>query len=78
MGNMEQKVVGNGPGNTSKAEKYELDNPDLGLDADHSSAGEEGTVNYNNDNEMMSHNPDGEDDDHDYDDEEGHSPLMNK
>jgi hypothetical protein len=78
MGNMEQKVVGSGPGKASKTEKYELDNPDLGLDADHSSSGEEGAVNYNNDNEMISHNPDGEDDDRDYDNDGGYSSLMDK
>lgn len=57
-------------------EKYEeADN--LGLDADGSSVNPEKT-NYNNDNDRVSHNPDGEDDGHDTRESPGHSPLMDK
>lgn len=57
-------------------EKYqEADN--LGLDADGSSVSP-GKTNYNNDNDRVSHNPDGEDDDHDTREAPGHSPLMDK
>ena len=49
----------------------------LGLDADHSS--ENSTFGYlNNDNDRISHNPDGESDDSDDDERFGHSPLMDK
>lgn len=53
----------------------EADN--LGLDADGSSVNPEKT-NYNNDNDRVSHNPDGEDDEHDTGEAPGHSPLMDK
>lgn len=49
----------------------------LGLDADHSS--ENSVFSYlNNDNDRISHNPDGESDDSDDDQLPGHSPLMDK
>jgi hypothetical protein len=47
----------------------------LGLDADHSS---EEASGLNNDNDMISNNPDGEDDDRDYNDSYKGSPLMDK
>lgn len=53
-----------------------LDNP--GLDADHSSDDNGSGINLNNDNDRVSHNPDGEDDDHDTTEFPGHSPLMDK
>ncbi|RAJ21174.1 hypothetical protein [Pedobacter cryoconitis] len=57
-------------------EKYrEADN--LGLDADGSSVNP-GRTNYNNDNDRISHNPDGEDDSHDTRESPGNSPLMDK
>jgi len=78
MSNLEQKA-------DTKAErkvKYDSEDDDsrdnLGLDADHSSDDTEDQVNYNNDNDRISHNPDGEDDDSDSTEERGHSPLMDK
>ncbi|MET4140082.1 hypothetical protein [Pedobacter sp. UYP1] len=57
-------------------EKYqEADN--LGLDADGSSVNP-GSANYNNDNDRISYNPDGEDDSHDTRESPGYSPLMDK
>lgn len=57
-------------------EKYqEAVNP--GLDADGSSVNP-GSANYNNDNDRISHNPDGEDDRHDTRESPGYSPLMDK
>ncbi|MBB5634904.1 hypothetical protein HDF26_002420 [Pedobacter cryoconitis] len=53
----------------------ETDN--LGLDADGSSVNS-GRRNYNNDNDRISHNPDGEDDNHDTRESPGYSPLMDK
>jgi hypothetical protein len=50
-----------------------LENP--GLDADHSS---DDSIPFNNDNDRISHNPDGEDDDHDTHEESGSSPLADK
>ncbi|WP_152620403.1 hypothetical protein [Pedobacter lusitanus] len=49
----------------------------LGLDADGSSVNS-GKANYNNDNDRISHNPDGEDDTHNTTEEPGYSPLMDK
>ena len=61
---------------TEDPKQYEeADN--LGLDADGSSVNP-GKTNYNNDNDRVSHNPDGEDDDHDTRESPGHSPLMDK
>ncbi|QNK61201.1 hypothetical protein H7F33_11520 [Pedobacter sp. PAMC26386] len=53
----------------------EVDN--LGLDADGSSVNS-GRTNYNNDNDRISHNPDGEDDGHNTRETPGYSPLMDK
>ncbi|WP_442588011.1 hypothetical protein ACSBL2_18360 [Pedobacter sp. AW31-3R] len=55
--------------------KEEADNP--GLDADHSSTAS-AYAHLNNDNDRISHNPDGESDDSDSDERPGHSPLMDK
>jgi len=78
MTNMKQKVV-TGPEEKSKTDLYESDqNANLGLDADHSSDDTIYKVNLNNDNDRISHNPDGEDDDHDTLEEPGSSPLMDK
>jgi hypothetical protein len=56
-------------------EYEETDN--LGLDADGSSVNS-GRTNYNNDNDRISHNPDGEDDNHNTREAPGYSPLMDK
>jgi hypothetical protein len=78
MTNMEQKVVTD-KNKKSKTDLSELDkNANLGLDADHSSDDTIYKVNLNNDNDRISHNPDGEDDDHDTTEEPGSSPLMDK
>lgn len=53
----------------------ETDN--LGLDADGSSVNS-GRTNYNNDNDRISHNPDGEDDNHNTKEMPGYSPLIDK
>lgn len=50
----------------------------LGLDADQSSENFGRMANLNNDNDRISHNPDGEDDDHDTHESPGYSPLMDK
>jgi len=63
-----------------KKELEPVDYPDtdnLGLDADCSSVNP-GRANYNNDNDRISHNPDGEDDSHDTKEMPGHSPLADK
>lgn len=78
MTNMEQKVVGTDPEKSKKHSKYDLEDDNLGLDADHSSDYDDGRVNLNNDNDRVSHNPDGEDDDRDYTGDVGYSPLMDK
>jgi hypothetical protein len=75
MSNMEQKVV-SGPGGKNTNDSLENDN--LGLDADHSSDDSGYNVNLNNDNDRISGNPDGEDDNNDTSEEPGHSPLMEK
>jgi hypothetical protein len=49
----------------------------LGLDADQSS-GDSPFAHLNNDNDRISHNRDGEDDDHDTKEMPGNSPLMDK
>jgi len=78
MANMNQKVV------TDQDKKIKTDlaeedkNTNLGLDADHSSDDTRYHVNLNNDNDRISHNPDGEDDDRDSTEERGWSPLMDK
>lgn len=75
MSNLEQKV-GSSAAHEQKLKDAYREKPDeLGLDSDHSS---DTSVNYDNDNERTSHNPDGEDDDHDTTEEPGHSPLMDK
>jgi len=55
----------------------EEDAENLGLDADQSSDNSP-FANLNNDNDRISHNPDGEDDDHDTKESPGSSPLMDK
>ncbi|MGY0034542.1 hypothetical protein [Pedobacter sp. NJ-S-72] len=65
--------TGNRPQNLREYE--ETDN--LGLDADGSSVNS-GRTNYNNDNDRISHNPDGEDDNHNTKELPGYSPLMDK
>lgn len=78
MGNMEQKT-GSGTGEKKRPDSGILaDNNNLGLDADHSSDQSRYKVNLDNDNDRISHNPDGEDDDHDTTEEPGSSPLMDK
>lgn len=78
MANMEQKVVGNQSEKEQQRRKYPVENDNLGLDADQSSDYTDGRKNYNNDNDRVSHNPDGEDDDHDTTEGTGYSPLMDK
>lgn len=78
MGNLDQKVGG---GTTEEGKvnlHYSEEDDNLGLDADHSSENTGYHVSLNNDNDRISHNPDGEDDDHDTTEEPGHSPLMDK
>ncbi|SEA42449.1 hypothetical protein SAMN05443550_103189 [Pedobacter hartonius] len=78
MSNMQQKVGGN-PEKKEQKKRYDSEeNDNLGLDADHSSDDSRYNVNLDNDNDRISHNPDGEDDDHDTAEERGHSPLMDK
>ena len=50
----------------------------LGLDADRSSDDQRIDRKYNMDNDIVSHNPDGESDDSDANLERGSSPLMDK
>lgn len=57
-------------------ETEENDNP--GLDADGSSTGNPLYDNLNNDNDRISGNPDGEDDDHDTPEPPGSSPIEEK
>lgn len=76
---MEKKTKNNkitGAARTSETDAgVEAEN--LGLDADHSS--ENSAFGYlNNDNDRISHNPDGESDDSDDSEGYGHSPLMDK
>ena len=69
--------VANNPGQESNKNNRFDEDDNLGLDADHSS--NDGKYGYlNNDNDMISHNPDGEDDDSDSNEERGSSPLMDK
>jgi predicted Mrr-cat superfamily restriction endonuclease len=78
MTNMKQKVVTDQQ-ERSKTDLSERDEKaNLGLDADHSSDDTVDNANLNNDNDRISHNPDGEDDDHDTLEEPGSSPLMDK
>lgn len=64
-------------GNQQKdLEAYE-EKDNLGLDADGSSENS-GRTNYNNDNDRISHNPDGEDDNRNTGESPGYSPLMDK
>lgn len=64
----------------NKIIKKEFDehSENLGLDADRSSDDQRIERKYNMDNDMISQNPDGEDDDHDANLERGSSPLMDK
>ncbi|TDO24078.1 hypothetical protein [Pedobacter duraquae] len=50
----------------------------LGMDADRSSDDQRIDRKYNMDNDIVSHNPDGESDDSDANLERGSSPLMDK
>ena len=75
MSNLEQKVGTTDPLKQKPKTPYNQITDDLGLDSDHSS---DGAASYDNDNDRISHNPDGEDDDHDTTEEPGHSPLMDK
>ncbi len=50
----------------------------LGLDADRSSDNQTLSRRYNIDNDVISHNPDGEDDMNDSSENHGTSPLMEK
>ncbi|MGN7205955.1 hypothetical protein ACTHQF_16905 [Pedobacter sp. SAFR-022] len=50
----------------------------LGLDADRSSDNQTLSRRYNIDNDVISHNPDGEDDNRDSTETRGSSPLMDK
>ncbi|MEJ2880801.1 hypothetical protein [Pedobacter sp. GR22-6] len=61
--------------NTRKIENQEQDQ-NLGLDADHSSEAGDFKATLNNDNDMISGNPDGENDSKD--DEVRNSPLDDK
>jgi hypothetical protein len=63
---MKRKIVTSGS---------EENKDNLGLDADRSS---EGASPYDGDNDVISHNPDGEDDDNDDEQPLGDSPLMSK
>lgn len=57
--------------------KYES-SLNLGLDADQSSENAGRWSNLNDDNDRISHNPDGEDDSRDTGESPGYSPLMDK
>lgn len=76
---MEKKTKNNGIKDAAGTSKTDagLEAENLGLDADHSS--ENSAFGYlNNDNDRISHNPDGESDDSDDDEGYGNSPLMDK
>ncbi len=76
---MEKKTKNNGIKDTTRTSEADagMETENLGLDADHSS--ENSVFGYlNNDNDRISHNPDGESDDSDDDEGYGHSPLMDK
>lgn len=63
--------------NTATSAKSAIeDQENLGLDADHSS--DPSYHHLNNDNDMISGNPDGESDDHDQNDLSETSPLLDK
>ncbi len=64
------------PNNEEGLRYDEQDN--LGLDADRSSDNQTLSRRYNTDNDVISHNPDGEDDWRNADEERGSSPLMDK
>ena len=69
----------NDPYKNKAAEKeFEEHSENLGLDADRSSDDQRIDRKYNMDNDMISHNPDGEGDDDDANLERGSSPLMDK
>ena len=57
---------------------HEEASENLGLDADRSSDDQRIDRKYNMDNDMVSNNPDGEDDRNDANLERGSSPLMDK
>jgi len=78
MGKLEQKVVTDADGKQRIVPRDLEEYENLGLDADHSSENTGYRVNLNNDNDRISHNPDGEDDDSDSFEEPGWSPLMDK
>lgn len=61
-----------------KGDNSEAEKENLGLDADGSSRWSEGEKNWNSDNDRITGNPDGEDDDQDTSAAAGHSPLMDK
>ena len=78
MTDMKQKVVTD-QHERSKTDLSERDEKaNLGLDADHSSDDTVDNANLNNDNDRISHNPDGEDDNHNTKEMPGYSPLMDK
>lgn len=64
------------PNDSEELKSDEQDN--LGLDADRSSDNQTLSRRYNIDNDVVSHNPDGEDDRRDSNQERGSSPLMDK
>lgn len=63
--------------NKSK-KKNKNSKPNLGLDADQSSSAAYPLADLNADNDRISHNPDGEDDQHDTAETPGYSPLEDK
>jgi hypothetical protein len=65
------------PDNNNEEQRYD-DQDNLGLDADRSSDNQTLSRRYNIDNDVISNNPDGEDDMRDSDREIGSSPLMDK
>ncbi len=76
---MEKKTKKNSNTDATKTSEIHagMEPENLGLDADHSS--ENSAFGYlNNDNDRISHNPDGESDDSDDNEGYGHSPLMDK
>lgn len=63
----------------NKEEGLRYDEQDnLGLDADRSSDNQTLSRRFNTDNDVVSHNSDGEDDIRDSNEERGSSPLMDK
>ena len=66
-------------GNDDRPKKRTYEEPDnLGLDADQSSESFSFYSHLNTDNDRISGNPDGEDDDRDTNERPGYSPLMDK